>query len=440
MKLPKLLPAALAFAALCLNSPAKDVDTSFSAESGYGPNPALPEADKDIIPTVDVAKATGWSAGQKPVPAAGLTVNQFAAGLIHPRTAIVLPNGDVLVAETNAPADRPEEGKGIKGKAMALMMKKAGSAVPSADRITLLRDADGDGKAEIQQVFLADLHTPYGMALVGNALYVANTDAVMKFPYKEGDTHITAKGEKVADLPAGGRNHHWTKSMVASADGKKLYVGVGSNSNVGEHGLDVEVGRAAVHEIDLATGRTRVFADGLRNPGALAIQPGTATLWAAVNERDEIGDNLVPDYLTSVRDGGFYGWPFSYFGAHVDKRVKPEQPAMVAKAVVPEYGLGAHTACLGLVFAQGNSLAGKFTDGVFVGQHGSWNRKPPSGYRVIFVPFAGGKPSGMPVDVLTGFRVDDEALGRPVGLALDKQGALLVVDDVGNCIWRVSAR
>lgn len=438
MKPPHLALSAFVFSVLLLTTPAKDVDPTFSPETGYGPSPVLAKPDKDIIPTVDVAKATGWPAGKMPTPAAGLGVTLFASGLDHPRTAMVLPNGDVLVAETNAPANRPEAAKGIKGKAMGMMMKKAGAAVPSANRITLLRDADGDGKAEVKQTFLSNLNSPFGMALVGDTLYVANTDAVVKFPYKKGDTAITVPGEKVADLPAGPRNHHWTKSLIASADGKKLYVGVGSNSNVAEHGMAEETGRGAIHEIDVATGKSRVFATGLRNPAALAVQPGSGTLWAAVNERDEIGDNLVPDYMTSVKEGAFYGWPFSYFGQHVDKRVEPAQPAMVAKALVPDYGLGSHTACLGLVFAEASSLTGKFTGGVFVGQHGSWNRKPPSGYRVIFVPFTAGKPTGMPVDVLTGFRVDDEALGRPVGLALDKRGALLVADDVGNVIWRVT--
>jgi glucose/arabinose dehydrogenase len=409
-------------------------------EAGFGPDPTLPEPNTTALPTVKVAKATGWSGDAAPTPAAGLEVRALARGLDHPRWLYVLPNGDVLVAETNAPP-RPEEGKGLRGKAMKVLMKKAGSAVPSADRITLLRDADGNGILEVRAPLLTGLHSPFGIALVGDRLYVANTDAVVRFPYREGETRITAAPEKVADLPAGPRNHHWTKSLVASRDGKRLYVGVGSNSNVGEHGLDEEERRAAILEIDADSGRTRVFASGLRNPVGMAWLPGTDVLWVAVNERDELGSDLVPDYMTSVRDGGFYGWPFSYFGTHVDARVKPGNPEMVAKAIVPDYALGAHTASLGLVFYEGTLLPERYRGGAFVGQHGSWNRRPPIGYKVIFVPFAGGKPAGPPEDVLTGFLLEDgRALGRPVGVAVDRSGALLVADDVGNAVWRVTPR
>jgi glucose/arabinose dehydrogenase len=350
----------------------------------------------------------------------------------------VLPNGDVLVAETNAP-ERPEDGKGIKGFFFKLFQKKAGGAVPSANRITLLRDADGDGVAETRSVFLSGLYSPFGMVLVGNTLYVANSNAIVRFPYKQGETKITAPGVKVVDLPAGPINHHWTKNVIASADGSKLYVAVGSNSNVAENGIAAEEGRAAIWEVDPATGSHRVFASGLRNPVGLAWEPESGALWTAVNERDELGSDLVPDYMTAVHDGGFYGWPYSYYGQHVDTRVKPPRPDLVAKALVPDYALGPHTASLGLTSAKGTALPARFSHGMFVGQHGSWNRKPRSGYKVIFVPFTNGTPSGQPIDVLTGFVKDNgDAMGRPVGVAIDKRGALLVADDVGNAIWRVS--
>ena len=371
--------------------------------------------------------------------AAGLRVQAFADGLDHPRWLHVLPNGDVLVAETNAPK-RPERDEllGLRGKVMGWVMKRAGAATPSANRITLLRDADGDGTAEVRSVFVDNLNSPFGMALVGNELFIANTDAIVKVPYNEGDTRAGGPVTKVADLPGGALNHHWTKSLIASADGSKLYVGVGSNSNVAEHGMDHEKGRASVWEFDRATGQGREYATGLRNPVGMAWK-GT-TLWVAVNERDEIGSDLVPDYMTSVQAGGFYGWPYSWYGPNVDERVKPPQPDLVAKALKPDYALGAHTASLGLASAQGSSLGGAFEpDGMFVGQHGSWNRKPPSGYKVIYVPFEGDRPSGMPVDVLTGFlSPGGDAFGRPVGVAVGKRGGLLVADDVGNRIWRVS--
>jgi glucose/arabinose dehydrogenase len=375
-----------------------------------------------------------------PTAAEGTSVVPFAQGLDHPRWVYILPNGDVLVAETNAPP-RPEDGKGLKGWFFKKYQKKAGGAVPSANRITRLRDADGDGVAEVRSVFLKNLMSPFGMALVGRTLYVANSDAVVRFPYEPGQTEITAAPVKVVDLPGGPLNHHWTKSLIASPDGSKLYVGVGSNSNAAENGIEKEEGRAAIWEIDAATGSHRVFASGLRNPVGMAWQPDTRALWAAVNERDELGSDLVPDYMTAVREGVFYGWPYSYYGPHVDKRVKPPRPDLVEKAIPPDYALGPHTASLGLVSAAGSTLPAPFNgEGMFVGQHGSWNRRPYSGYRVIFVPFASGRPSGEPVEVLTGFlNGDGEAKGRPVGVAIDKTGALLVADDVGNVVWRVIA-
>lgn len=348
--------------------------------------------------------------------------------------------GDVLVAESNAPP-KPEDGKGIKGWLMGLVMKRAGAGVPSANRITLLRDTDGDGVADLHSVMLEGLNSPFGMVLIGNTLYVANSDAVWRFPYTTGDTQITVAGTKVLDLPAGPINHHWTKNLIASADSTRLYVSVGSNSNVAERGMDVEVERAAIWEVDIGRGTHRIFASGLRNPNGMAWEPDSGTLWTVVNERDELGSDLVPDYLTSVRDGGFYGWPYSYYGRHIDERVVPPRPDLAATAIVPDYALGPHTASLGLASSTGTSLPAMYTNGMFIGQHGSWNRQPHSGYKVIFVPFAGGKPSGDPVDVLTGFLSQEgRAFGRPVGVALDKQGALLVADDVGNVIWRVSAQ
>src|SRR6516225_3458102 len=409
-----------------------------TVEQTFGSSPALPEPENTLIPTVNVAKAIGWPAGGKPIAAKGMAVNAFATGLDHPRTLFVLPNGDVLVAETNAP-ERPEETRGIKGFITKLVMGRAGVDTQSANRITLLRDANGDGVAETRSVFLEGLNSPFGMALVGDDFYVANCDAIMKFPYRGGDTRITAPGVKVADLPAGALNHHWTKDLVASADGMRLYATVGSNSNIGENGIDNETSRAAVLEIDRATGKSRVFASGLRNPNGPAWQPQSGALWVVVNERDELGNDLVPDYMTSVKDGGFYGWPYSYYGQHVDTRVQPQRPDLVAKAIVPDYALGAHTASLGLAFNTGKLFPPEMANGAFIGQHGSWNRKPRSGYKVIFVPFANGMPSGRPQDVLTGFlNSDGEAQGRPVGVAIDRQGALLVADDVGNAIWRVT--
>jgi glucose/arabinose dehydrogenase len=406
--------------------------------AGTGPRPVFPPEDRSLIPVVNVVSAKGWAPGQKPAAAEGAAVGAFAQGLQHPRWVYVLPNGDVLVAETNAPA-RPDDNKGLKGWFFKRYQKKAGGAVPSANRITLLRDADGDGVAETRSVFLSGLNAPFGMALVGDVLYVANTDAVMAFAYVEGATKIDAPGTRLADLPGGRLNHHWTKSLIASPDGSKLYVGVGSNSNVAEHGMAKEDGRAAIWEIDRATGRSRVFASGLRNPVGMAWEPESGLLWTAVNERDELGSDLVPDYMTSVRDGGFYGWPYSYFGQHVDTRVKPQRLDLVATALVPDYALGPHTASLGLAYAGESALPPRFRNGMFVGQHGSWNRKPRSGYKVIFVPFTGGKPSGDPVDVLTGFVLPNgHAMGRPVGVAIDGRGGLLVADDVGNSIWRVT--
>jgi len=413
-------------------------------QAATGPTPTIPPPNETLLPTVNIAPAKGWVAGAQPKAAANLAVNAFATRLVHPRWLYVLPNGDVLAAETNAP-NRPEDTKGIKGWISRKVQGWAGAGMPSPDRIALLRDKDGDGIAETHTVFLKNLHSPFGMALIGDDLYVANTDGIVRFTYKEGATAIATPGEKVAELPAGPINHHWTKNIIASKDGSKLYATVGSNSNAAENGLDAEKLRADILEIDLESGQSRVFAAGMRNPNGMGWEPQTGTLWTVVNERDELGSDLVPDYLTSVKEGAFYGWPFSYWGRHVDDRVKPQNPALVAKAILPDYALGNHVAPLGLTFAKDAAgreakLGERFANGAFIGEHGSWNRKPLSGYKVVFVPFRDGKPSaGEPIDVLTGFlSAGGKAFGRPVGVAIGRDGALLVADDVGNTIWRVT--
>jgi glucose/arabinose dehydrogenase len=430
-----LLAAALVFTLAACGDRA-----TLLASEDTGANPTLPQPVKRLIPTVNIAPAKGWVAGAMPTPMAGMAVTPFATGLEHPRWVVVLPNGDVLVAESNAPP-KPDSEKSIKGAVMNMVMARAGAKAPSANRITLLRDRDGDGVAEVRTVFLQNLMSPFGMALVGNDLYVANADAVVKFPYQPDATSITAAPVKVIDLPGGPINHHWTKNLIASPDGSKLYVTVGSNSNVGERGMAAEEGRAAIWEVDLKTGAHRIFASGLRNPNGMGFAPEGGALWTVVNERDEIGSDLVPDYLTSVKDGAFYGWPYAYYGPkNVDARVQPPRPDLVAKTVAPDYALGAHVAPLGMAFSDSKNMPAALANGVFVGEHGSWNRTPLSGYKVTFVPFSGGKPSDKKLDVLTGFvSPEGNAYGRPVGVALDKQGGLLVADDVGNAIWRVSA-
>ncbi|HEX4241878.1 MAG TPA: sorbosone dehydrogenase family protein [Steroidobacteraceae bacterium] len=410
-----------------------------SMASEYGPAPVIGEPDKHLIPTTNVAKAVGWPQGVMPAAKAGTHVDAFARDLEHPRWLYVLPNGDVLVAEAEAPA-KPDDARGIEGKIHKMVMKHAGSgAHPSANRITLLRPSANGGTPE-RHVFIGGLNAPIGMALVGNAFYVADSDALLRFPYRAGTTEIKDPPTVVTELPGGTINHHWTKSLVASPDGRALYVGVGSNSNAGENGLEVEKERSSVWKIDPATGGHRIYASGLRNPVGLAFEPETGVLWVSVNERDELGDHLPPDYMTGIRPGAFYGWPFSYFGQHVDDRVKPQDPQMVAKAIPPDYALGAHTASLGLAWGDSSAMPPELRHGMFVGQHGSWNRSTRSGYKVVFVRFAGGKPEGMPVDVLAGFLdKDGHAMGRPVGVTFDKRGELLVADDVGNTVWRVSA-
>ncbi|TQM06585.1 glucose/arabinose dehydrogenase [Pseudoxanthomonas sp. 3HH-4] len=403
-----------------------------------GPQPTLPASQERWIPTVNVAPAVGWPEGTAPTAAPGLDVTAFARGLDHPRWLYVLPNGDVLVAETNAPP-KPAQKKGLRTWFMQRAMKKAGAAAPSANRITLLRDADGDGVAELRTAFLTGLFSPFGMALVDGRLYIANADAIVSVPYREGQTASDATPVKLVDLPGGPLNHHWTKSLLASVDGRRLYVGVGSNSNVGENGGAMETDRAAILQVEVATGARRVFASGLRNPVGLAWEPQGGALWTVVNERDELGDALVPDYLTSVREGAFYGWPYSYYGDHVDARVQPPRPDLVARAIAPDYALGAHVAALGLAFHDGAGWPAALRGGAFIGEHGSWNRREPAGYRLVFVRFANGRPHGAPVDVLTGFLdANSNARGRPVGVAVDARGGVLLADDVGNVVWRVA--
>jgi glucose/arabinose dehydrogenase len=398
-----------------------------------GSAPVIPAAKpQGNMPTLKMPTAKGWTPGQTPVAAPGLKVNAFASGLKHPRWIQLLPNGDVTIAEA---LFLPGPVKTVFDYAMVSTMRRAAAIGVSPNRITLLRDADGDGVAEIREAFLEGLSQPFGMALLGDTFYVGNTDGVVAFPYEAGARRITAPGKKLNELKPGG---HWTRSLLPSPDGRKLYIGVGSLSNIAENGMAAEEGRAAIHELDLATGKDRIFAGGLRNPVGLAWEPSTGVLWTVVNERDGLGDETPPDYLTSVRDGGFYGWPYCYWGKTVDDRV-PQDTAMVATALTPDYALGGHTASLGLCWLPAGTLPG-FPDGMVIGQHGSWNRSKLSGYKVVFVPFVNGRPAGPPRDILSGFLAPDEKVsyGRPVGVAIGPEGCLLVADDVGDVIWRVT--
>jgi glucose/arabinose dehydrogenase len=414
-------------------------DGSGDPAAQIGPNPKLPELQQYLLPPMHIARVVGWKQDEKPTVAQGLKIEALARGLQHPRSLYTLPNGDVLVVESKAPKaaaiKRPKE---IIMSYVESWATSGGDTGPS-NRITLLRDTNGDGVPDSQRVFLDHLNSPFGVALVGNDLYVANTDAIMKYPYQTGDTKITAPGEMLTPLPGGPIDHHWTKSLTASPDGKLLYVGVGSNSNITENGMEAEHNRADILEVDRASGRFRIFASGLRNPNGLTFEPQSGVLWTVVNERDEIGPDLVPDYMTSVKDGAFYGWPYSYYGQHVDPRVKPQRPDLVAKAIPPDYALSSHVAPLGMTFYTASNLPESYRNGAFVGEHGSWNRQVLNGYKVVFIPFSDGKPNGMPQDVVTGFlNGDNQARGRPVGLAVDKAGGLLIADDVGNTVWRVT--
>jgi len=440
MRYPYLPSVALLMLAMTLSGCGNEARLDIAA--GTGPDPTLPEPESSLIPTVNIAPARQWIDDEMPTPGPGLQVNAFARGLSHPRWLHVLPNGDVLVAESNGP-ERPEDATGIRGWVMKKVMARAGAGAPSADRITLLRDTDNDGIADMRHVFLDGMYSPFGMALIGDVFYVANTDGIVAFDYVDGAAAVTGEGRALAALPAGPINHHWTKNIIAGPDGNQLFATVGSNSNIAENGMSAERGRAAIWVVDTDTGKHRVYATGLRNPNGLAFVPqphGPEQLWTVVNERDEIGSDLVPDYMTSVVDGGFYGWPYSYYGQHVDERVQPQKPDLVATAIKPDYALGPHTASLGLAYSAQNALGVNYQQGMFIGQHGSWNRKPHSGYRVVFVPFAAGEPNGAPQTVLDDFLgADGQARGRPVGVASDSAGALLIADDVGNTIWRVTA-
>jgi glucose/arabinose dehydrogenase len=431
--LAAVLSSMLALAACSDNEPDPSSET--------GANPPLPPQNQYLVPPMHVAPVIGWKPEEKPTVAQGLKIQALVTGLKHPRSLYTLPNGDILVSESVAPpAASIKRPKDLVMGWIEAMATSGGSGNEGSNRITLLRDADGDGVAEVHDVFIDHLNSPFGVTLVGNDLYVADTDAILRFPYKDGDTKITDPGTKLTDLPGGPIDHHWTKSLLASPDGSLLYVGVGSNSNITENGIQAEKDRAAIWEVDRQTGRYRIFADGLRNPNGLSWEPQTHALWAVVNERDELGPNLVPDYMTSVKEGGFYGWPYSYYGQNVDPRVMPQRPDLVSKAIVPDYALSSHVAPLGMTFSSGNGMPEGYRSGAFVGEHGSWNRHEFNGYKVVYIPFTDGKPSGKPQDVVTGFLTgDNKARGRPVGLALDKSGALLVADDVGNTIWKVSA-
>ena len=428
--------AFIGVAALALAGAAPD---DFDIKSQIGPNPVLPEPQQYLVPPMHLAKVVGWKEGETPTAPDGMKVTAIATGLEHPRSVYTLPNGDVLVVESQGPNLEPvNRPKNIVMHWVESFATSAGASKAS-NRITLLRSTHGDGNYDVHAVFIDHLFSPFGVALVGDDLYVANTDAILRFHYTTGATSITEPGTVLTRLPGGPIDHHWTKSLVASEDGAKLYVGVGSNSNITENGIGAELDRASVWEVDRATGAHRIFADGLRNPNGLSWEPQSHALWAVVNERDELGPNLVPDYMTSVRDGGFYGWPYSYYGQHIDPRVQPQRPDLVAKAIMPDYALSSHVAPLGLVFDTGAALPSRYRGGAFVGEHGSWNRQILNGYKVVFIPFADGKPSGMAEDFVTGFLdKDNNARGRPVALALDKTGALLVVDDVGNTVWRVA--
>ncbi|WP_262029545.1 PQQ-dependent sugar dehydrogenase [Microvirga sp. Mcv34] len=412
---------------------------TFDPQSQIGANPVLPEPKQYFVPPMHLAKPIGWGANETPKVAAGLKIQAMARDLANPRVVYPLPNGDVLVVESGGPGTEPTQRP--KDLIMGWIMSYAHGDTKAGNRITLLRDADGDGVPEMKTVFIDHLNSPYGVVLVGNDLYVANTDAILRYRYTDGQTQITEPGTKLTDLPGGPINHHWTKALTASPDGSLLYVGVGSNSNITENGMEAEKDRAAVWEVDRASGRSRVFAGGIRNPTSLAFEPQTKVLWAVANERDELGPNLVPDYLTSVNEGAFYGWPYSYFGQHVDPRVMPQRPDLVASAIVPDYALSSHVAPLGLAFYTGTSLPDAYRGGAFIGEHGSWDRDHFNGYKVVYVPFQNGKPSGKAQDVVTGFLAGEDSVhGRPVGVAVDRTGALLVADDLGNTVWRVTTQ
>jgi glucose/arabinose dehydrogenase len=430
-----------AFASALALAGCGDGSNNFDPRRQIGPNPVLPDPQQYLLPPMHVAKVVGWKAGEAPVAPAGLRVQALARDLQHPRNVYVLPNGDILVIESQGPNLEPitRPKSPIVAWVESRATSQGGINNGPSNRITLIRDANGDGVPEVRTVLLDHLYSPFGVAFADNYLYVAATNAILRYPFTPGQTRITAPPTILTLLPGGPIDHHWTKSLTLSPDGKLLYATVGSNSNITENGLEAERDRASVWEVDRATGRARIFATGLRNPNSPNFYPGTNNLWVVVNERDELGPNLVPDYLTSVRDGGFYGWPYSYYGGHLDPRVRPQRPDLVARAIVPDYALSSHVAALGLTFYTGANLPPAYRGGAFVGEHGSWDRQQFNGYKVAFIPFAGGRPAGMAQDFLTGFLTGDgNTHGRPVGVAVDRAGALLVADDVGNIVWRVS--
>jgi glucose/arabinose dehydrogenase len=433
-KLPRL--AAVLAAGVASLALASCDDAGGDPRVQIGANPVLPAIQQYLVPPIRIAQPVPWGNDSPKVPQ-GLQIHPLAKGFEHPRSLYVLPNGDVLVVESNgpkAPVFRPKD------LITGVVQKLAGAKASNASRITLLRYGNGDSAPQLRSVFLEHLNSPFGIALIGHYLYVANTDAIVRYPYEDGQTSITAEGTKLTDLPGGPIDHHWTKALLASQDGTKLYAGIGSNSNVAENGMEAERERAAIWEVDVATGAHRIYASGVRNPTGMQWEPETGKLWAIANERDEIGPDLVPDYLTSVKDGGFYGWPYSYYGQHLDPRVEPQRPDLVSRAIKPDFALSSHVAPLGLAMYTANSLPAHYRGGAFVGEHGSWDRTPLNGYKVVFVPFSGGTPSGAAEDVVTGFLdQNSHARGRPVGLAVDRTGSLLIADDVGDTVWRVSS-
>jgi glucose/arabinose dehydrogenase len=416
-------------------------NNDFDISQQIGPDPVLPEPRRELIARVKVAKVVGWPEGRTPTVPEGLTVTAYASDLAHPRTVHTLPNGDVLVVQGREPPGKPVQSPKdvIRGWIMAAAQGGGGGEEKESNLITLLRDSDRDGTVDERHDILTGLHSPFGVAWIDNTLYVAAADAILAYPYELGATTITAEPAVLTPLPGGPINHHWTKDLALSPDGSTLYASVGSNSNAGERGLEAEKGRAAIWQVDRQTGASKVYASGLRNPNGLTFHPETGMLWAVINERDELGPNLVPDYMTSVQEGAFYGWPWSYYGDHVDTRVRPPRPDMVAQAIAPDYALSSHVAPLGMVFTQGSAMPAEYAHGAFVGEHGSWNRGVFNGYQVVYIPFEGGMPKGKAQPVVTGFLEGDNALGRPVGVGMDGTGALLIADDAGNTVWRVAA-
>lgn len=440
MRYAALVTSIIALSAALVTSTSSQ-DTDFDISQQIGPDPVLPEPTRELLPDLKVAEVVGWKDGETPTVPEGLKVSVYAKDLANPRTVHTLPNGDVLVIQSQAPEGKPlsRPKDFIRGWIMAFAHGSGGGEKKETNLITLLRDSNRDGQVDERYNLLSRLESPFGVAWIDNTLYVASASAVLAYPFELGQTEITVPPKTLTPLPGGPLNHHWTKDLALSPDGKMLYVSVGSNSNAGENGLEAEKGRAAIWEVDRQTGAARVFASGLRNPNGLTFHPESGELWAVINERDELGPNLVPDYMTSVKEGAFYGWPWSYYGNHVDTRVYPQRTEMVEKAIAPDYALSSHVAALGMTFTMGSAMPAAYSSGAFIGEHGSWNRNSFNGYKVVYVPFENGKPSGEAQDVVTGFINSDQARGRPVGVGIDGTGALLVADDAGNTVWRVAS-